>query len=187
MMTTTTPPSRGNAFHHTHTASSGEQNGPSYLHPEWMPLDEIAQTWATLGADATSPAAFQTTGMAFCALAFEASALRHYASAVHRDGKEHTPSFAHVQGIERAITDLDEAHQQWQSVLLWLDALAREARQQGELPTSVGRFTSLVLEQQQRVLSLLLRVQQEYLNAHHDPLLISLRHLPATPEKGELP
>jgi hypothetical protein len=183
----TTTPSHGSPFHSTSSSQHGDYgNPPSCLHPEWMPLDEIAQAWATFGAEATSPAAFQATGMAFHALAFEASSHRHYASAVHSDGKENTPSFAHIQGIERTIADLDEAHQQWQSVLLWLDALTQEARQQGELPTSVGQFSCLVLEQQRHVLSLILRVQQEYLDSHHEPLLISLGYLPATPEKAGL-
>ena len=187
MMTTTTPSHR-NASHHPNSATShGDAPQPtSCPHPEWMPLDGVAQTWADFGSEANSPAAFQATGMAFLALSFEASALRHYPSSVGSTEGEGSPSLANTKGIEHAIADLDEAHQQWKSVLLWLDFLAREERQQGEIPTSVERLSSLALEQQQRVLSLILLVQQEYLESHHEPLLIYLGHLPTTPEKAGL-
>jgi hypothetical protein len=183
MMTTTTP-SHGNPFHHLNAATSrgDAPQTTSCPHPEWMPLDGIAQTWAGFGSEANSPAAFQATGLAFLALAFEASALRHYPSSVGSTEGEGSPSLAYTQGIEHAIADLDGASQQWKSVLLWLDHLAREA------PTSVKLLASLVLEQQQRVLSLILRVQREYLDAHHEPLLIYLGHLPAPAEaKAGLP
>jgi hypothetical protein len=144
-----------------------------------MPLHGIAQAWAAFGAEATSPAAFQATGTAFLALAFEASALRHYASSDARSIREgSSPSLAYTQGIEHAMADLNEASQQWNSVLLWLDSLARET------PATVEQFASLVLTQQQRVLLLILRVQREYLDAHHEPLLISLGYLPA-PARAE--
>ena len=164
--------SYGKPVYHPCLSTIGEPI--TYPHPEWILLDEIAQTWAAFGAEATSPAAFQATGMAFHALAFEASALRHYASSVLSHGRESSPLLANSQGIERAITDLDEAYQQWKSVLLWLDALAQETRHQGEIPVSVERLSSLVLQQQQRVLSLILRVQQEYLDSHQEPLLVYL-------------
>jgi hypothetical protein len=184
---TTTNQSYGNAFHRACSSTGGDHEEPTFcIYPEWMPLDEIAQAWATFGAEATSPVAFQATGGAFLALAFESSAHWHYASAVPPNGSGSRPSFAHTQSIEHAIADLDEAHQQWNSVLLWLDALAHEARQQGELLASVGQFSCLVREQQRRVLSLILRVQQEYLDAHTEPLLISLGHLSLTPDKAEL-
>jgi len=185
MMTTTTPSHR-NASHHPNSATS-HGDAPqltSCPHPEWMPLEGVVQTWAGFGSEANSPAAFQATGMAFLALAFEASALRNYPSSVGSTEGEGSPSLANTKGIEHAIADLDEACQQWQSVLLWLDAVAREERQQGEIPTSVERLSCLVLEQQQRVLSLILLVQREYLESHHEPLLIYLGHLAATPEKA---
>jgi hypothetical protein len=180
-MTTITTPSNGDAFHHPKAATASHGDAPqsaSCPHPEWMPLHEIAQTWAAFGAEAMSPAAFQATGTAFLALAFEASAQRNYASSVASSGGGNSPSLACTQGIEHAMADLDEAHQQWKSVHLWLDTLARvtntrEARQQAEISAS------LVLEQRQRVLSLILRVQQEYLDAHHEPLLVYVGYLPA--------
>jgi hypothetical protein len=173
---TTTTPSNGNAFHHPNAATTDHSDAPppaSCPHPEWMPLHEIAQTWAAYGRGASSPAAYQATGTAFLALAFEASALRHYASSVGSTGGGGSPSLAYTLGIEHAIADLNEASQQWNSVLLSLDSLAKEARQQAEISVT------LVRAQQQRVLSLILRVQQEYLDAHHEPLLISLGYLPA--------
>jgi hypothetical protein len=184
MMTTTTP-SHGDAFHHPKTATTSHGDAPqpaSCPHPEWMPLDGIAQTWAAFGREASSPAALQATGTAFLALAFETNALRHYASsAAHSHERGSAASLAYTQGIEHALAELEEAHQQWKSVLLWLDILARETRQQAEISAS------LVLKQQQRVLSLILRVQQEYLEAHHEPLLVYLGYLPAPPaEKAEV-
>jgi hypothetical protein len=146
-----------------------------------MPLDGIAQTWAAFGAEASSPAALQATSAAFLALAFEASAQRNYASAVGSHGGGSAPSLAYTQGIENTLGDLDEAAQQWNSVLLWLDTLAQEARQQAAISAS------LLHAQQQRVLSLILRVQQEYLDAHHEPLLIYLGDLraPAAEKAGQ--
>jgi hypothetical protein len=182
-MTTTKPPSHGNAFDHFNavTTSHGDAPQPAscLLHPEWMPLHEIAQTWAAFGAEASSPAAFQATSAAFLALAFEASAQRNYASsAVGSHQRGSTPSLAYTQGIENAIVDLDEATQQWKSVLLWLDTLAQEPRQPAEISVS------LVRAQQQRVLSLTMRVQQEYLEAHHEPLLLYVGYLP-TPARAQ--
>ena len=174
--------SYGNSVYHTCLSTNGEPI--AYPHPEWIPLDEIAQAWATFGAEASSPAAFQATGMAFHALAFEASALRHYSYSVLSDGSGSLPSFTNTQNVEHSIADLDEAYQQWKSVLLWLDALARETRHQGEIPVPVERLSSLVLQQQQRVLSLILRVQQEYLDSNQEPLLVYLGYLPSTPEKA---
>jgi hypothetical protein len=174
--------SYGNSVYHTCLSTIGEPI--AHPHPEWIPLDEIAQTWATFGAEATSPAAFQATSMAFHALAFEASALRHYSSSVLSNGSGPLPSLTNSQGIEHSIADLDEAYQQWKNVLLWLDTLARETRHQGGIPVPVAKLSSLVLQQQQRVLSLILRVQQEYLDSHQEPLLVYLGYLPSTPEKA---
>ncbi|HEY6411336.1 MAG TPA: hypothetical protein VIY29_28075 [Ktedonobacteraceae bacterium] len=172
MMTITTP-SHGNTFY--------------CRHPEWMPLEGIAQTWAAFGAEASSPAAFQATGTAFLALAFEATALRHYASSARRSSQQgDAPTLADTQGSEHAMTDLHEAQQQWQSVLLWLDTLAREAPPAGEAPSpsSIQQFISLVHAQQQRILSLLLRVQQEYLDGQQEPIRVSLGYLPAPEGRG---
>jgi hypothetical protein len=147
-----------------------------------MPLDGIAQAWAAFGAEALSPAAFQATSAAFIALAFEASAHRNYASAaVHSHQRGSAPWLAYTQGIENALVDLDEAAQQWKSVLLWLDTLAQEPRRQAEISAS------LVRAQQQRVFSLILRVQLEYLDAHHEPLLVYLGYLraPAAEKAGQ--
>ncbi|HEX6553750.1 MAG TPA: hypothetical protein VF026_13375, partial [Ktedonobacteraceae bacterium] len=160
----TTNQSYENAFQRACSSTNGDhEETTSCTHPEWMPLDEIAQTWATFGAEATSPVAFQATGGAFLALAFESSAHRQYASSVPHNGSGSCPSFGHRQSVEHAIADLDEAYQQWNSVLLWFNALAHEAGQQEELLASVEQLSCLVLEQQRRVLSLILRVQQEYL------------------------
>ena len=181
-----TPP---HASGHAVTPTSSSQRGDSLTdpHPEWMPLDGIAQTWASFGAEGSSPAAFQATGMAFLALACEASAHRHYASSVGSTGRKGSPFLASIQGLEHALANLEEASQQWKSVLLWLDSCAREHRAHGAFPAPVGQLALLVLEQQQRVLSLLLRVQQESLdshNSHAEPLLVCLGHLPVTVGNG---
>jgi hypothetical protein len=187
MMTTTTP-SNGNASHRPNaTTSHGDAPQPaSSPITEWMPLDGIAQAWAAFGAEATCPAAFQATSIAFLALAFEAGAHQNYASS---DGSSHergsAPSLAYTQGIEHALADLEEASQQWKGVLHWLDTLARETRQQAELPLTPEQLTFLVHAQQQRVFSLILRVQQEYLDAHHEPLLVYLGYLPAPTPAAE--
>lgn len=181
-----TPP---HASGHALTPTFSSQRGDSLTspHPEWMPLDGIAQTWASFGAEGSSPAAFQATGIAFLALACEASAHRHYASSVGSTGREGSPFLAYAQGLEHALADLEEAAQQWKSVLLWLDSCARDHRAHGAFPASVGQLSLLVLEQQQRVLSLLVRVQQESLDSHtsrDEPLLVCLGPLPATVGNG---
>jgi hypothetical protein len=192
MTMTITTPSHGDAFHHPNATTTGHGDVPqpaSGLHPEWMPLDGFAQAWAAFGAEASSLATFHATSTAFLALAFEASAHQNYASANARSTKGGgSPSLAYTQGIEHALADLNEASQQWKSVLLWLDSLAREARQQaGSSPLTTEQLASLVLAQQQRVLSLILRVQQEYLDVHHEPLLIFLGYLraPAAEKAGQ--
>jgi hypothetical protein len=191
MMTTTTP-SHGDAFHHPKaTASHGDAPQPASClpPPEWMPLDGIAQTWAAFGAEASSPAALQATGTAFLALALEASAHQNYGCAARSYERGNTPSLAYTQGIEHTLAELDEASQEWKCVLLWLDSLARETRQPAELPLTPEQLPALVRAQQQRVLSLFVRVQREYLDAHHEPLLLYVRHLPtpAAAEKARQP
>src|SRR5260370_35127863 len=45
----------------------------------WMPLDELATTWADFGSEnAASSLALTATGTAFLALSWEARALRHH-------------------------------------------------------------------------------------------------------------
>ena len=58
------------------SVSPSRSSSPTTL---WMPLDELATTWADFGSEtAASSLALTATGTAFLALSWEASALRHH-------------------------------------------------------------------------------------------------------------
>jgi hypothetical protein len=58
----------------------------------WLPLEPLAQQWATFGREATNCPAFGVVGMAFTALSWEAAALRHTIRASQAVPKGQQPS-----------------------------------------------------------------------------------------------
>ena len=109
------------------------------------------------GAEATSPLAFQAVGCAFLALSFEVSAHKHYTLAYHGLWG-HVPSTI-VQGLDQALADLDEATQQWGSVVLWFEKFTAE--QPAHLDLVRFHFDTLIQEHQQHLWNLQLRLRNE--------------------------
>ena len=80
----------------------------SFPTTSWMPLDELATTWANFGSEtATSSLALTATGTAFIALSWEASALRHHTWACQDYAQCRTRNATRWYG--QAMEDLTEA------------------------------------------------------------------------------
>ena len=129
----------------------------------WIPLDELATTWANFGAEtAASSLALTTTGTTFLALSWEASALRHYTWAWQEYCQCRTRNATRWYG--QAMEDLTEASRQWSRVVMWLERLAND-EQQCSPPTleQVRDLISQAMAQQQRLWQLTQEIQQNLL------------------------
>ncbi len=148
-------------FHAAATLSStGDAQHPiSLIEREWIPLDALAQEWADVGSNATSAQAFQAIGMAFTALAFEASARKHYTLSWH-GAWQHTPALL-VRGLRICVNDLSEASRYWHSVVLWLEKLANEEVQEQEELERIRHLFALLQAQIHRLSHLWMAVHQE--------------------------
>jgi len=74
----------------------------------WMPLDELATTWANFGSEnASSSLVLTATGTTFLALSWEASALRHHTWACQDYAQCRTRNAMRWYG--QAMEDLTEA------------------------------------------------------------------------------
>ena len=73
----------------------------------WMPLDELATTWAEFGSETASSLALTATGTAFIALSWEASALHHHTWACQEYAQCRTHNATRWYG--QAMEDLTEA------------------------------------------------------------------------------
>lgn len=95
---------------------------PSASSCAWMPLEGLAQQWASFAATFFTYPAFTATAAVFSALALETYALQQYEHAGFRrlTGEE---SRAHATG-EQAVHALQEAAAEWMGVLYWLQRLA---------------------------------------------------------------
>src|SRR5712692_1953822 len=92
----------------------------------WMPLEGVAQLWATFAGTFLSYLAFTATSAVFSALSLEAGALRQYNQACHSrlNGDDlHTRA-----ACEQVVHDLQDASSQWMSVFYWLERLASDKR-----------------------------------------------------------
>jgi len=161
-----------------HPCPCRDESTPLVIRPEWIPLDEVAQTWADFSLCASHAHALQAVGTAFLALSFEMSAHTHYAQASHGLWKLTPPVVA--QGIGAAIADLGEACQQWASAFLWLERFANEACHDEEMLTAVRALFQRIHEQQQRVWLLLVRLQEKQRSMQDQPLFVHLGHLSST-------
>jgi hypothetical protein len=126
---------------------------------EWVPLDEVAETWADFSLRMPNAHALQAVGNAFLALSFEMSAHTHYTRVYHGIWRRSPATVA--QGIAEAITDLREACQQWVSAYQWLERSANEERHDEEHLSVIRQVFESIAAQQLRLCLLLSRVQEE--------------------------
>ena len=114
------------------TSSSLHPAQPSALPASmaWMPLEGLAQTWATFAGTFLTPAAFMATSMAFSALSLEADALREYRETCRC--RYNGETLAARTACEHVIQDLQESSSQWKRALFWLERLAADEPQHGE-------------------------------------------------------
>ena len=161
----------------------------SFPTTSWMPLDELASTWANFGSEtAASSLALTATGTAFIALSWEASALRHHTWACQDHCQCRTRTATRWYG--QAMEDLTEASRQWSRVVMWLEKLANDEQQCS--PSILERTRNLIgqaMTQQQRLWHLTQEVQQNLLAVGggrdgHSPRQHSGRTLP-TQQAGE--
>ncbi len=129
----------------------------------WIPLDELATTWADFGSEtAASSLALTATGTAFLALSWEASALRHHTWAWQEYNQCRTRNATRWYG--QAMEDLTEASRQWSRVVMWLEKLANDEQQCS--PHTLERIRGLIgqaMAQQQRLWQVTQEVQQNLL------------------------
>ena len=129
----------------------------------WMPLDELASTWANFGCETVaSSLALTATGTAFLALSWEASALRHHTWACQDYCQCRTRNATHWYG--QAMEDLTEASRQWSRVVMWLEKLANDDQQCSPHTLECTRgLIAQAMAQQQRLWQLTQEVQQNLL------------------------
>jgi hypothetical protein len=129
----------------------------------WMPLHELASTWAEFGSEtAASSLALTATGTAFLALSWEASALRHHTWACQEYAQCRTRNATRWYG--QAMEDLTEASRQWSRVVMWLEKLANDEQQCS--PSILERVRGLIgqaMAQQSRLWHLTQEVQYNLL------------------------
>ena len=94
----------------------------------WMPLEGLAQTWATFAGTFLTPTAFMATAMVFSALSLEASALGQYSETCRC--RCNGDILAARAACEHVIQDLQEVSSQWTRALFWLERLASDEQQQ---------------------------------------------------------
>jgi len=89
-----------------------------------MPLEGVAQLWATFAGTFLSYPAFTVTSAVFSALSLEAGALRHYDHACH--SRLNGNNLHARTACEQTVHDLQDASSQWISALYWLERLASD-------------------------------------------------------------
>ncbi len=117
----------------------------------WMPLEGVAQLWATFAGTFLNYPAFTVTSAVFSALSLEAGALRQYNQTCRSHSNGHD-LHARAAG-EQAVHDLQDASSQWMNALSWLERLASDQRYplgEDEL-VSLGSLFTQAIRQLQRV------------------------------------
>jgi hypothetical protein len=147
----------------------------SFSHPSqadlstyWLPLEPLAQQWATFGRGAMTCLALGAVGMAFTALAWEAAALRHTIRASQTAPQHQQPSSEGVslpihlssQGVSRTLEDLGEARQCWQSAVSWLEQLAQHEPLSPAQRERAQQCLEQAIAQVQRLWALMVEVQE---------------------------
>ena len=92
----------------------------------WMPLEGVAQHWATFAGTFLSYPAFTVTSAVFSALSLEAGAVRQYNHACH--SRLNGDDLHARAACEQVVHDLQDASSQWMSVFYWLERLASDKR-----------------------------------------------------------
>jgi hypothetical protein len=153
-------PSRPGNFFFQSPVSPSRSSSPT---TSWMPLDELASTWAEFGSEnAASSLVLTATGTAFIALSWEASALRHHTWACQEYAQCRTRNATRWYG--QAMEDLTEASRQWSRVVMWLEKLANDEQQcSPSILERVRGLISQVMAQQQRLWHLTQEVQHHLL------------------------
>ena len=90
----------------------------------WMPLEGVAQLWATFAGTFLTHPAFIVNSAVFSALSSEAGALQQYNQTCHSRFNGH--DLRARAACEQAVHDLQEASSQWISALYWLERLASD-------------------------------------------------------------
>jgi hypothetical protein len=149
-------------------ASSFSHPSQADLSTYWLPLEPLAQQWATLGREAMTCPAFGAVGMAFTALSWEAAALRHTIRASQAAPHSQQPSPEGVplpihlssQDIARTLEDLTEARRCWQSAVSWLEQLAHHESLSPAQRESAQQCLEQAIAQVQRLWALMGEVQE---------------------------
>jgi hypothetical protein len=141
---------------------------PADLSTYWIPLEPLAQQWATFGREAMTCSAFGAVGMAFIALSWEAAALRHTMRASKAAPRNQQPSLEGVplpvhlsyQDIIRTLEDLREARQCWLSAVSWLEQLAHHEPLEPAQRNTAQQYLEHATAHVQRLWALLSEVQE---------------------------
>lgn len=154
---------------------AADPDASSFSHPSfadlstyWLPLEPLAQQWATFGHEAMTCPAFGAVGMAFTALSWEAAALRHTirTSQATPQGQqppsEGVPLPVHLspQDVTRTLEDLDEARQCWHSAVSWLEQLAHHEPLEPSQRERAQQCLEHAIAQVQRLWALMGEVQE---------------------------
>jgi hypothetical protein len=133
----------------------------------WLPLEPLAQQWATFGREAMTCPAFGAVGMAFTALSWEAAALRHTIRASRAAPQGQQPSSEGVppihlssQDVTRTLEDLTEARRCWQSAVSWLEQLAHHEPLSPAQRKRAQQYLEHATAQVQRLWALMGEVQE---------------------------
>jgi hypothetical protein len=149
-------------------ASSFSHPSQADLSTYWLPLEPLAQQWATFGREAMTCPAFGAVGMAFTGLSWEAAALRHTIRASQAAPQHQQPSSEGVppplhlssQDVSRTLEDLSEAHRCWQSAVSWLEQLAHHEPLSPAQRERAQQCLEHATAQVQRLWALLCEVQE---------------------------
>src|SRR5712692_1309382 len=113
-------------YHHNDDQSPSGSQQDQTTSMAWMPLEGVAQLWATFAGTFLSYPAFTATSVVLSALSLEAGALRQYNHACHSRSNGHD---LHARAAcEQTVYDLQEASSQWISALYWLERLTNDKR-----------------------------------------------------------
>lgn len=125
-ITTSHPPSGHDEQHQARSSNPEHPPAPLSLSTAWMPLEGVAQQWASFAGTFLTSAAFTATSAVFTALALETEALQHadHAGFRHFNGDDRLGRAAD----EQAIHALQDASAQWLCALSWLERLVDDQR-----------------------------------------------------------
>ncbi len=150
----------GPSFHHDHGQPSPTEKHPTPLPASmaWMPLEGLAQTWATFAGSFLTPAAFMATSMVFSALSLETDALRQYSETCRC--RYNGEILAARAACEHVVQDLQEGSSQWTRALFWLERLAGDQQHGEQEQATIRALFAEATAQLQRLSLLTFQVQE---------------------------